>query len=167
MAATTKILTTTEIIDLALNSSTGFDAAKLDDYILPAQREYLKPFLSKTYYNALLSDIAGSTLDADSSALLNDYLKPMMAHYIVYDAFPEIQMNITSKGIMKNTSETSEAATGSEASVLRSNKFNMAERWKNYALEYIEEAQDNDSSKFPYFNDSKDDTSNKNGIIFY
>lgn len=167
MAATTKIMTTTEIIDLALNSSTGFDAAKLDDYILIAQREYLKPFLSKTYYDSLLDDIAGSTLDADSSVLLNDYLKPMMANYIVYDAFPEIQMNITSKGIMKNTSDTSEAASGSEAAVLRANKFTMAERWKKAAIAYIEEAQDLDSTKFPDFDKVKDKTSNKNGIIFY
>jgi len=167
MSATTKILTTAEIVDLALNSSTGFDSAKLDDYILPAQREYLKPFLSKTYYNSLLTMVEDATLDADSSALLNDYLKPMMAHYIVYDAFPEIQMNITSKGIMKNTSETSEAASGAESSVLRSNKFTMAERWKNYAIDYIEEAQDSDSTKFSDFNDSQDDTSNKNGFIFY
>lgn len=167
MAATTEILTTTEIINLALNNSTGFDDAKLSDYIIPAQREYLKPFLSTTYYDSLLTMIEGSSLDADSSVLLNSYLKPMMAHYIVYDAFPEVQMNITSKGIMKNTSDTSEAASGTEASVLRSNKFTMAERWKKYALAYIEEAQDLDSSKFSTFSKVKDKTSNKNGFIFY
>jgi len=167
MAATTLIMSTTEIIDLALNSATGFDAAKLTDYILPAQREYLKPYLSKTFYDDLLTDIAGATLDADSSALLNDYLKPMMAHYIVYDAFPEVQMNITSKGIMKNTSETAQAASGAESAVLRNNKFVMAERWKKNATTYIEESQDLDSTKFPDFSKVADTTSNKNGIIFY
>jgi hypothetical protein len=167
MATTTKVITTAEIIDLALNSSTGFDAAKLDDYILPAQREYLKPFLSKTYYDSILTMVAGATLDADSSALLNDYLKPMLAHYIVYDAFPEIQMNITSKGIMKNTSDTSEASSGSESAVLRSNKFTMAERWKNYAKTFIDEEQDSDSTKFSDFDKTDDKTSNKNGFIFY
>ena len=142
MALTTKILTTTEIIDLALNGSTGFDAAKLEDYILIAQREYLKPFLGKDYYNSLLDMVELGSLDADSSALLEDYLKPMIANFVVYDAFPEVQMNITSKGIMKNTSETSEAASNAEASVLRSNKFAIGERWRKYALNYIEEQQE-------------------------
>lgn len=150
MALTTKIITVSEVETNALKTAT-FDDALLEDYILPAQRHYLRPFLSTDYYNEILDQVAGSTLTSDNSALLNDWIKPMLSYYIVYDAFPSIRINITSRGVMVNQSETSVAANNSEASSLRQNYLSMAERWKKDVEEYIKEQQEDDPSKFPLF----------------
>ena len=84
----------------------------------------------------------------------------MLAHYIVYDSFPSIRVNITSRGVMINESETSVSASNSEASMLRQNYLSMGERWKKDAKEYILDAQDSDSSKYPDFK-SREDFNNK------
>ena len=92
MATTTKIITVAEVEDNALKTAT-FDDALLEDYILPAQRHYLKPFLSTDYYNEILTQVAAETLTSDNSTLLNDWIKPMLSYYIVYDSFPSIRAN--------------------------------------------------------------------------
>jgi len=158
---TTEIITTTEVRDLALRTST-FDAKLLEDYILPAQRQYLRPFLGKDYYNEILTQVEASTLSADNSTLLNSYLKPALAYFVVYDAFPNISMNITNKGIFINESETSQSASGGDRGGLRQNVSSMAERWRKDAKQFIRDEQDDDSAKFPDFSDQ--DTNKNKGL---
>lgn len=150
MANTTEIITVAEVESNALKTAT-FDDALIEDAILPAQRHYLRSYLGKDFYNEILTQVELSTLTSDNSSLLNDFIKPMLSYYVVYDAFPDIRANITSKGIMVNTSETSEAASNSEASSLRQNKLSMAERWKKDTTEFIREEKDDDSTKYPLF----------------
>jgi len=164
MATTTKIITVAEVEDNALKTAT-FDDALLEDYILPSQRHYLRPFLSTDYYNEIQTQVAASSLTADNSALLTDWIKPMLSYYIVYDAFPSIRVNITSKGVMISQSETSIAASNSEASSLRQNYLSMAERWKKDLEEFIEEQRDSDSTKYPLFKPKSDRFNNKGMFI--
>lgn len=160
MATTTNVITVAEVQTNALKTAT-FDDALLEDFILPAQRHYLKPLLSVDFYDEILTQVADSTLTSDNSTLLNDWIKPMLSYYIVYDAFPSIRVNITSKGVMINQSETSVAASNSEASSLRQNYLSLAERWKKDLTEFVEETQEDDSSKYPLFAPKKDRFNNK------
>ena len=162
MATTTKIITVAEVEDNALKTAT-FDDALLEDYILPAQRHYLKPFLSTDFYNEILTQVEAETLTSDNSTLLNDWIKPMLSYYIVYDSFPSIRANITSKGIMVNQSETSTAASNGESANLRQNYLSMAERWKKDTKEFINDVQDDDSSKYPLFKETS--TFNNKGMF--
>lgn len=155
MAATTKIITVSEVETNALKTAT-FDDALLEDYILPAQRHYLKPFLGSDYYNEILTQVENTTLTSDNSALLNDWIKPMLSYYVVYDSFPSIRANITSRGIMVNESETSTAASNGEAAMLRQSYLSMAERWKKDVQDFIIDEQDTDSTKYPDFSPTKD-----------
>jgi hypothetical protein len=164
MAKTTQIITVSEVESNALKTAT-FDDALIEDFILPSQRHYLRPFLGIDFYNELLTQVELSTLTSDNSTLLNDWIKPMLSYYIVYDAFPSIRVNITSKGVMINQSETSVAASNSEASTLRQNYLSLAERWKKDTTDYIEEIQDDDSSKYPLFKPKKDQFNNKGMFV--
>jgi len=164
MAKTTKIITVSEVETHALKTAT-FDDALLEDFILPAQRHYLKTFLSTTYYDEILTQVAASTLTSDNSALLNDWIKPMLSYYVVYDSFPSIRANITSRGIMVNESETSTAASNGEAAMLRQHYLSHAERWKADTLDFINEEIDDDSSKYPNFSKASDEFNNKGMFI--
>lgn len=166
MAETTEIITTSEIISFALNNRTAFDEDLISDFILPAQRHYLRPFLGDDFYTEILDEVEASTLTADNSTLLNDYLKPMVSYYVIYDAWHDITVNVTSAGVMISKSETSFNAGGGEGALARDAKRAMAERWQKDVKKYIKDQQDADSSKFPLFDDSKDDSDFK-GIIFY
>jgi hypothetical protein len=163
MAATTEILTVAEVESNALKTAT-FDDALLEDFILAAQRQYLRPFLGKDFYNEILTQVAGASLTSDNSTLLNNYLKPMMSYYVVYDSFPSIAMNITSKGIMVNQSETAVSASGSDRAMMRQNYLSMAERWKKDADQFIKDEQEDDSSKFPDYCPA-DDFNNKGMFV--
>jgi len=163
MAATTEILTVAEVEANALKTAT-FDDALLEDFILAAQRQYLRPFLGKTFYNQILTQVAASTLTSDNSTLLNDYLKPMMSYYVVYDSFPSIAMNITSKGIMVNQSETALSASGSDRAMMRQNYLSMAERWKKDADQFIKDEVEDDSTKFTDYCPA-DDFNNKGMFV--
>ena len=164
MAATTKIITVAEVEDNALKTAT-FDDALLEDFILPAQRHYLRPFLGNDFYTDILAQVAGdSSYTSDNSTLVEDWIKPMLSYYIVYDAFPSIRINITSKGVMINQSETSVSASNSEAANLRQHYLSMAERWQKDVKQYIYDQQDLDSSKYSDF-EPKTDFNNKGMFI--
>jgi hypothetical protein len=139
-----EIITVAQVKSNALRTAT-FDDKLLEGFILPAQRFYLKQFLGKDTYDWVVDNTA--------DVLVSDYLVPMLSYYVVYDAFPEIRMNITSKGIMINSSETSVSASGGDAAMLRQNVLSMAERWKKLATEFLKDNKENypnfkDGSKF-------------------
>jgi hypothetical protein len=165
MANETKLITVKEVIDQALKTAT-FDEELLQDFIIPAQREYLKTMLGKDYYDDLITKYEAQTLAAEDDLLLEDFLRPMLAHYVIYDALPTIQMNVTSAGIMKNSTDSSEAASSGEVAHLRSNILRMAEVWKKHAIEYVKEQQDLDTSAYALYDACKDSKTNKYGFIF-
>jgi hypothetical protein len=138
-----ELITVAQVKSNALRTST-FDDKLLEGFILPAQRFYLKQFLGKETYDWILDNTADT--------LMTDYLVPMLSYYVVYDAFPEIRMNITSRGIMVNESDTSVAASSGDASMLRQNVIAMAERWKKLAKEYIIE----NKATYPNFKDGSE-----------
>lgn len=166
MAATTEIITTTEVIELALTQK-KVDPVLLDNDILPAQREYIKKFLGVEFYDEILTQVDAASLTPDNTELLEDYLKPMLAHFVVYVAFPHIQLEIGSKGVMKNISETSEPASNREAANLRNNFDYKGNLWRNDATEFIRESKEADPTKFPLFNKKTNSQNTKTGPIFY
>ncbi|MEK0325080.1 MAG: hypothetical protein QQN63_05185 [Nitrosopumilus sp.] len=167
MAATTEMLTTVEVIDLGLAQG-SFDEELIEDFIILAQRHYVRDFLGKDFYNEILDQIEGATLTADNTALLDDYLKPMLANYVVYDSLPQIRNNITSAGVMNNSSTTSEASSSTDFALLRNNILQLAQRWEKDAKQFIIDEQDDDSTKYPLFGDCVNNQHRgKNQIIIY
>ena len=163
MALTTKILTAAQVQSLATNLA-EFDITLIERFILPAQRRFIKVFLSDDYYEAILDGIENLNLDADSSALIGDYLQPALAYYTMYMAIPFLRNEIRSGGIVINSTETSDTASSADVNSLRQAVLAMAEQWKHDAEEFIKEQQDDDASKFPDFSSVLDD--NKNKYIF-
>ena len=92
----------------------------------------------------------------------------MLAHYIVYEVYSKVHTQLTNQGAMENNTEQSSQANNFEYSQSRDFYINKADFWKKDMIEYIKEAKDLDSTKFPLF-DSCDNPPqvNKKGIIFY
>jgi hypothetical protein len=69
---------------------------------------------------------------------------------------------------MENNTEQSSQASNFEYSQSRDFYINKADFWKKDMIEYIKEAKDDDSTKFPLFDDCETPVQvNKKGIIFY
>ena len=92
----------------------------------------------------------------------------MLAHYIVYEVYSKVHTQLTNQGAMENNTEQSNQARSFEYSQSRDFYINKADFWKKDMIEYIKEAKDSDSTKFPLFNDCDNPPQvNKKGIIFY
>jgi len=161
------MMTSTEVSTQAINDN-YFDTAYFDKYILTSQRKYVKPVLGKDYYNELLTQIAGGSLTTDNTIIVDNFIKPMLAHYIVYEVYSKVHTQLTNQGAMENNTEQSNHANNFEYSQSRDFYINKADFWKKDMIEYIKEAKDDDSTKFPLFDDCDTPPQvNKKGIIFY
>jgi len=156
MAYNTEMMTSTEVSSQAINDN-YFDTAYFDKYILTSQR-----------YDELLTQIAGGTLTGDNTIIVNQFIKPMLAHYVVYEVYSKIHTQLTNQGAMENNTEQYSQASNFEYSQSRDFYINKADFWKKDMIDYIKEAKDDDSTKFPLFDDCDTPPQvNKKGIIFY
>lgn len=167
MAYNTEIMTSTEVSTEAINDN-YFDTAYFDKYILTSQRKYVKSTLGVKYYDELLTQIAAATLTPDNTIIVNSFIKPMLAHYIVYEVYSKVHTQLTNQGAMENDTEFTDQARSFEYSQSRDFYINKADFWKKDMIDYIKEAKDLDPTKFPLFNDCDTPPQvNKKGIIFY
>ena len=155
MADTTEIITTTEIIDLAIPNKSGFEPRFFSKWILKTQRQYIRNFLGKDFYVEILDEVANSTLTADNTALLDDYLKPMLAHYCLYERLPQINHHVTNSGTVDDFSEFSNNSDNSGKGLVRNQSLTDAQQFEQQARQFIEDEQVLDSTKFPLFDCGK------------
>lgn len=144
----------------------NFDTTLLTRYVFLAQTRYLKPLLGDDFYEELVSESNGATLTADNTAILDDWIKPMLAYFIMYLSLPQIRNEITEVGIMNNRSETSDASSNSDYASLRASMLDNGQTWVNNIKEFIKQAQEDDTTKYPLYCSSESQFGTNN-IIFY
>lgn len=164
MALTTEIITTSEIKTHAI-TNTNLDVAYLEQYILLAQRKYIRKFLGNDFYEEILGQVDNTaTLTSDNSTLLEDYIKPCLAHYVVFESLPQIRNQISKGGVFNNLSETADVVSGGDYDRIRNDYIAKAEAFE-YEIDYfIEDARDDDATKYPLYNGKNEQNT---GIIIY
>jgi hypothetical protein len=145
-----------------------FDESLINNKILLVQRKYLRDLLGEDFYIEIYTqnDATPSTLTSDNTTLLNDYIKPMLAHYVIYECFPQIKSNITSSGIVTLDHEFTNPASREDYAALRNQILAHADDLRAELIHYIKKQQEDNSSKFPLY-EKKDNYQNKYGIITY
>lgn len=156
------MMTAAEVKSQAIVDS-NFDTAYIDQYILMAQRKYIKPFLGTDFYDEITDEI-DTTLSSDNDTLLDDYIKPALAHYVIYESLPQLRNQIAKGGVFLNLSETSDAASDLGYGQIRDDYIAKAEALRVQADNFIQEEQDDDSTKYPLYCGRK---SQNGGIILY
>ena len=155
-------MTAAEVKSQAIVDS-NFDTAYIDQYILMAQRKYIKPFLGTDFYDEITDEI-DTTLSSDNDTLLDDYIKPALAHYVIYESLPQLRNQIAKGGVFLNLSDTSDAASDLGYGQIRDDYIAKAEAFKIQIDNFIQEEQDDDSTKYPLYCGKK---SQNGGIILY
>jgi len=164
MAFNTKIVLTSDIVTECVPDA-SFDEEVFTNYILPAQRSYLRDLLGEDYYNTILTSVETTTWVTEDQTLYDNFIKSMMCWYILYDALPQVRNHITSQGIMVNNTEFSQQSSRTDYGALRNSILAQAERWKKDLKQYIKDIQEDNSSAYPDYDDGKDESSNKYGFI--
>lgn len=164
MALTTEIMTVAEVKTLAIVDS-NLDTAYLDDNILPSQRKWFRSFLGNDFYEEILGQVDNSaTLTTDNNTLIEDYIKPALAHYVIYRALPRIRNQVAKGGVYNPLSETADVASGLDYGRLRDDYLTKAEELRLEIDFFIKDAREDDATKYPLYCKNE---SQSGGIILY
>ena len=165
MAHNTEIITSTEIRNEVINS-VNFDVALLENRIINYQRKYVRRLLGKEFYEELTTQVELATLTADNETLLNSYIKPMLAHYVVFEEMPYLRTQIGDLGARNPLDDLSGQAAQSDYDLLRRRLSSDADLMAENLQQFIKDEQEDDSTKYPLF-EGCDDTNNSKYFIAY
>lgn len=156
------LITTQQIVDNAIPGK-NIDQTLLEKDIVLAEERYIETALGTDLYVKLR---AGS-LDVDHQKLLDDFVIPALARFVIYESMPQMHVNITSAGLVVNNTEFSDAASSKAVATSRNNMLSKAEHFRGRMIEFILDEQKEDSSKFPDYDRREDTYSNKFGPVIY
>lgn len=166
MAFNTELITSDQVVTECIPDK-SFDTARLDKFILLAQMHYLETAIGETFYETLLTEKAADNFSSENQLLYDNFIRPMLCWFVLFDAFPYLRNHITPKGIMVNDTEFSQQSSKDDYAGLRNSASVMAERWKEEMHKYIKDIREDSSSAFADYNRGKDKHQNKTGFIRY
>jgi len=120
-----------------------------------AQETHIHSLLGTDLYDKLSTDIETGQLNTAYKALLDDYIKPILLQYSLVEILPRLHYQITSKGILKHTSENGESVTADELDDMVERERSVAQFYADRFIDYM----GNNSTSFPEY------LSNSNGDI--
>lgn len=164
MAFNTQLITSTDVVTECIPDKT-FDEERLDKYIFLAQLNYLETAVGETLYETLLSE--SPSFSAENQLLFDNFIKPMMCWFTLFDALPFIRNNITPAGIMVNTTEFQQQSTKEDYAGVRNACSVRAERFKGQMAKYVKDVREDDSTAFSTFSTAKDKHQNSTGFVIY
>ena len=161
-----KLITSVEVIDLALLHDNVDPNLIKDSYIEVTQEEYILPTLTKDLYEQIVSQNTLDTLTSVNATLLNDYIKPALAFFVCVDIVDHLAIRTTNKGLMINSSETSNPATKEERSDIKTRYREQGQTMLDKLIRFIEHEDNN--SDYPLYENGSSETITtklKGGII--
>ncbi len=154
-----------EVRSICLSKKT-YDVSKFGPYIEVAEQKFIMPFLGAALYNEIRTQYKADDLSTLNATLVNDYLKPALAWFVLHLALPFIQMDITSSGIQINNSEFASSGTDKQRADLVNSTENIAQTFLDKAKYYLEEvAGDNDYPLYSCSDNIDNNTTITGGII--
>ena len=106
-------------------------------FILQAQDLYLQPQLGTKFFKQLKANVLSNTLTVDETALLEDYIAPVLIHRAFALAIPFIKYKIVDKGVLSGTSETATQTTLDEVQYLINKVEDTAEFYAQRLREFF------------------------------
>ena len=133
-----KLITATEIVDIALTNKKNVTGFFNDTLIDIAQENHIKEVLGKDFYDDIVAKNTAATLNADETILLG-FIKPALAFYCKLEALADMQMNTTAKGIRVLDDDFSTAATDSQRKDLATKVKQHGDTLASKITEYLED----------------------------
>lgn len=113
------------------------DEKSLVQSILYCQEEYTKNVLGTALYDEIKGQIEAGTLTANNTTLRNNYIRPALKWWVVYEAMEELHMKATNKSITTKSSENSNPVSLSDILDLKFKYRNRAERMDKKMINYL------------------------------
>lgn len=138
------LITPKQVIELAFSAGNALSPTSIkESKIIAAQEKYLRPVLGKLY---------DALLEGNYPELLEDYLRPALAHYVRYAIIPDISLRLNDKGVQMPFSDHANAASDKQRAELRQQDREDADVLLDMAVRYISEHRDRYSEYTPQKN---------------
>lgn len=164
MNITTKFITSQYIKSTTVVNEFVNDM-NIDSFIYGTQDTWIKPILGTTLYDNLVQEIvnnSGSTtgLTTNYQTLL-DYVQPVTAYYLLYDALPYFSIKISSNGIIKRSGSNFEPIEVAELQFIRKDLLEKAKQKETLLREFLTD------NKSIYYDNTIPDKNKRNVAGFY
>lgn len=113
------------------------DTKLTNSSIAYAQELYIMPVLGTDLYNEILTQYSAGTLSTANSNLLNNYIKPALAAYTIYETSDFLVYKFSNKGIMKEKSDTSDPISLSELQHFKGKLLSTAQFYGEKLIKYL------------------------------
>lgn len=124
------------------------DTDKFIQFIRISQQMHIQNYLGTALYDEISTAITANTLTTDQTALLNDYIQPMLIHFSMVDYLPFSSVELRNGGLFKHTAENGTSPTTNEVDFLVQKHRNFAEFYTRRFIDYM---SFNAASKFPKY----------------
>ena len=131
------LLITVQDVKRYSNVSGNLDEDKLIQFIKIAQDIHLETFLGTDLLNRLEAGVIAADLTANETALINNYVKPMLIHWAMVEYLPSAAYDISNRGVFKNTSETGETLDKTEVDYMIEKQRNLAQHYTERFIRYM------------------------------
>lgn len=149
--ARTKLISNDEV-RLHSIAKASFDVNKFSIHIIPAQEEYIMGFLGEDLFNELLEQTEADTLTEANIELIDDYIKPALAWFVLHKALPFIHSDIANVGIQSSNTEFSNSSASKERADLMAMCLNNG----NTLLGTTERFLKNNEGTYPLYDNATD-----------
>ena len=127
---------------------TEFDTTIVEPLIYPTQVKYMRKFLGNDFYDEIHAEVEAASISTDNQTLLDDYLKPALAFFVIGESVIDQHYKLTNNGFVVNQSANDVAVEAKDIDIIRQNYFAKGNDLLAVAQQYIHDAQKSDSSKF-------------------
>ena len=116
--------------------TSNIDVKEIYPFINNAQDIYIQDRLGSKLYNRLKDGIINANLNNDEKTLL-DLIRPTLAYYISYEAFPFLAIKIRNKGVIETADDKVTNADRADRRDLRQELRNKAEYYMKRVEQYM------------------------------
>ena len=112
-----------------------------------AQDLGLQTLLGTKFYNHILNAASGSTLTAEETILVEDYIQPYLLWRATWEALPTLWMRVMNKSVIKGNTEQGTHVDKGDLNYLRNIHQNRYEFYAQRLMDYIK----NNPGDFPIY----------------
>lgn len=102
-----------------------------------AQDIYLRDIIGSGIYDEITGQINNSTLTADNTTLLKQYIQPCLKYYVLYESAETMSFQVLNKGIVSRNSEWQSPADINRITELMAKWKNKGEYYANRLRDFL------------------------------
>lgn len=152
------LITAAQVISTSFTNISSDEDLIRATLIRSAEIQYIRPALGDELYALIVAEHTAGTYTLDNESLLENYIQPALAYYVKLLALPDLNLNTTSQGLMKNNAEFASQASSSERAELAQSTKQIADSIISDMIKLITE---DENDRYPTYNTGTNITSKR------